>query len=126
MAESQLNKLMKNLGIFEDEAREILAEDKLIDRGEKMPYDLPPDKLKVAQTFTKADRKPTAYKFTPRQRKENPTKADIIREIFQHLPHLESVLCENVEITNKERQISFSVGENKYELTLTQKRKPKN
>ena len=82
MANSQLEKLMKNLDISEAEAREILAEDKLIDRGEKMPYDLPPEKLKVAQTFTKADRKPGAYKFTPRQRKENPTKADIISEIF--------------------------------------------
>jgi hypothetical protein len=31
--------------------------------------------------------------------------------------------AENVEITNAERQIAFTVGENKYELTLTQKRK---
>ena len=117
---------MKNLDISEAEALEIMAEDKAIDRGEKMPYDLPPEKLKVAQTFAKADRKPGVYKFTPRQRKENPTKADIISAIFEYLPHLESVLCENVEILNKERQISFTVGENKYELTLTQKRKPKN
>jgi hypothetical protein len=34
--------------------------------------------------------------------------------------------CENVEITNKERQIAFKIGENCYELTLVQKRKPKN
>jgi hypothetical protein len=27
---------------------------------------------------------------------------------------------------NKERQIAFVVGENSYELTLVQKRKPKN
>ena len=33
--------------------------------------------------------------------------------------------CENVEITNKERQIAFKIGENAYELTLVQKRKPK-
>jgi hypothetical protein len=30
-----------------------------------------------------------------------------------------------VEITNKERQIAFKIGENAYELTLVQKRKPK-
>ena len=33
--------------------------------------------------------------------------------------------CKNVEITNKERQIAFQIGENNYELTLVQKRKPK-
>jgi hypothetical protein len=33
--------------------------------------------------------------------------------------------CENVTITNAERQISFKIGENDYELTLVQKRKPK-
>jgi hypothetical protein len=32
---------------------------------------------------------------------------------------------EMVEITNKERQIAFKVGENDYEFTLVQKRKPK-
>jgi hypothetical protein len=33
--------------------------------------------------------------------------------------------CVDVEITNKERQIAFKIGENAYELTLVQKRKPK-
>ena len=30
-----------------------------------------------------------------------------------------------LEITNKERQIAFEIGGEKYELTLVQKRKPK-
>jgi hypothetical protein len=33
--------------------------------------------------------------------------------------------AENVEITNKERQIAFTVGDTAFELTLVQKRKPK-
>ena len=32
---------------------------------------------------------------------------------------------ENLEITNKERQIAFKIGENSFEITLIQKRKPK-
>ena len=32
---------------------------------------------------------------------------------------------ENIEITNKERQIAFKIGEDMFELTLVQKRKPK-
>jgi hypothetical protein len=44
----------------------------------------------------------------------------------QRQPFLYSEFAtENVEITNKERQISFSIGDQKYELTLVQKRAPK-
>ena len=32
---------------------------------------------------------------------------------------------ENVEVTNIERMIAFSIGDDKYELTLSKKRKPK-
>ena len=61
-----------------------------------------------------------------RSRKENPTKAGIIAEIAKFLEENSENACENVEITNKERQIAFKIGENCYELTLVQKRKPKN
>jgi hypothetical protein len=37
----------------------------------------------------------------------------------------DEISAENLEILNKERQIFFKCGENDYELTLTQKRKPK-
>ena len=39
---------------------------------------------------------------------------------------LESLgMCENVEVTNIERMIAFSIGDDKYEVTLAKKRKPK-
>ena len=59
-------------------------------------------------------------------RAENPTKSGIIAEIAQWLMENAGFSAENVEITNKERQIAFKIGENAYELTLVQKRKPKN
>ena len=34
-------------------------------------------------------------------------------------------MCENVEVTNIERMIAFSIGDDKYEITLGKKRKPK-
>jgi hypothetical protein len=58
-----------------------------------------------------------------RTRKENPTKATIISEISAFLTENG---YESVEITNKERQIAFKVGADSFELTLVQKRKPKN
>lgn len=34
-------------------------------------------------------------------------------------------MCENVEVTNIERIVAFSIGDDKYEITLSKKRKPK-
>ena len=69
----------------------------------------------------------TAYNFdtTGKKRKENPTKANIIALLATILTENGDFCAENVQITNKERQIAFTVGENAFELTLVQKRKPK-
>lgn len=123
---------MQKMGLSEAEIAELIAADEAIEHGEKMPFDLPPDKLKEAQKFAKVGTKktPTVYKLDnengKRSRKENPTKASIIAEIAKFLAEISENACENVEITNKERQIAFKIGENSYELTLVQKRKPKN
>ena len=63
------------------------------------------------------------YNLNKRERKANPTKQSIIAELAKFLTEQSENACENVEITNKERQIAFSVGEQKYELTLIAKRK---
>ena len=127
MAESQKEKLMRKLGCTAEEAEDIIRTDKMIDRGERTPYDLDPEKEKMAKKFANAGTRkaPTAYKFDKRERKSNPTKAAIIAELATFLTENSENACENVEITNKERQIAFKIGENCYELTLVQKRKPK-
>ena len=127
MAESQKERIMRTLGVTSQEADEILAFDKAIDRGERTPYDLPPDKEKEAKKIAnvKDHKKPTVYNFKQRERKKNPTKSAIITEIANFLRETSENACENVEITNAERQIAFKIGENAYEFTLVQKRKPK-
>ena len=130
-AKAQLE-AMKKLGLSEKEIQELIAADAAIDKGEKMPFDLTEEQAKEAKKYTKAGTKkaPTVYKLDnadgKRSRKENPTKAGIIAEIAKFLVENSENACENVEITNKERQIAFKIGENCYELTLVQKRKPKN
>lgn len=118
---------MHGLKCSEAEAREILEYDRKVDRGEKTEHDLPRDKIKVAQKFahTGTRKTPTAYKFTKRERKPNATKAGIIAELFEFLDKNSEFSTENVTILNKERQISFKIGEETFELTLVQKRKPK-
>lgn len=132
MAETQKERIMRILDVSAEEADEILKTDKAIDRGERVPFDLSPEQEKMAKKFanvdTKKRKKPTVYNLDARgkARKENPTKASIIAELAKFLIENSENACEMVEITNKERQIAFKIGENAYELTLVQKRKPKN
>ena len=83
---------------------------------------------KKKKTPEKADKSgKTAYNFdtSTKKKKENPTKSNIIALLATILAENGDFSAENVEITNKERQIAFTVGENAFELTLVQKRKPK-
>ena len=127
--ETQVHKLMRILGISEEEALQVIADDKAIDRGERMPFDLPIELEKEAKKLANVTTRktPTVYNFdtSKKKRKENPTKSSIISEIAKFLEEKSENACENVKITNAERQISFTIGENSYEFTLVQKRKPK-
>lgn len=120
--QEQIRRLMENLELTEDEARQLYQDDKRIDRGEKL-FELPKDKelasKKIRQTTGKKG--PTVYNFDKRARKENPTKRELIQLLFEALKgHFEQV-----EITNPERVIALSIKEDKFEITLSQKRKPK-
>lgn len=124
MAESQKEKLMRLLGCSEAEADDIIASDKAIDKGEKVDFDLTPEQQREVKKYRAVGtRKTDKTQPSERKRKENPTKATVIAEIARFLSENG---YESVEITNKERQIAFKVGENAYEFTLVQKRKPKN
>ena len=124
---------------------EMLEDDKATDRGVIHEWDLSPEEHKKAMKYANVDehkkpakkpaeptdtaerKAPTVYNWSTegKKRKENPTKAAIISEIATFLKEMSENACENVVITNKERQISFTIGDNTYEFTLVQKRKPK-
>ena len=127
---AQIQRIMEGLKCSEDEAKEIFAYDKAIDKAkakDRLEHDLTIEQEKEAKKFGNVkEHKQTAYKWTTRERKKNPTKSAIIKEIAEFLKENSVNACENVEITNPERQIAFVIGENQYEFTLVQKRKPKN
>lgn len=122
---TQKDLIMKNLGLSEEEADELLKADKAIDKGEKMPFDLTKEQQEIAKSFTKTGTKtkkaPTVYKFE-KKKTENVPKAELIKKL-EELLNNEGFI--DVKIVNAERLISFSNGDNSFELTLTQKRKPK-
>jgi hypothetical protein len=129
----------KKLGYTDAEIQQMLIDDKAVDRGQTMEWDLPPEEHKKAMKYANSDEKKkktadsgekkgkTTYNLdaTGKKKKENPTKANIIALLATILTENGDFCAENVEITNKERQIAFTVGDNSFELTLVQKRKPK-
>ena len=82
MADSKQVMAMRKLGLTDEEIQQMLKDDKAIDKGEKMDFDLTPEQAKVAKKYTNTGtrKQPTVYNFdtTNRKRKENPTKASII------------------------------------------------
>ena len=118
----QIQKMMKNLGLTEQEARELLADDAKIDKGQKMAFDLTPEQEKNAKKVrATGTKKPTAYKFENRKRKENTEKRDILKAIFE----LAEDCWDNAELVNPERQVDFHLNGNHYSITLTCHRPPK-
>lgn len=57
-------------------------------------------------------------------RKPDQTKRDLIQSLFQHIDNYGGVV--DIEVTNIERVIAFTIGDDRYEVTLSKKRKPKN
>ena len=122
--EQTIEKHIKLLGCTREEAIDIIETDNVIDKGGRTQYDLSEEEEKIAMKMSGIkDRKAKSENnMRGKVRAENPTKADLIKFLFESLVEYD---CQNLNITNKERQIAFSVGENDFELTLVQKRKKK-
>lgn len=115
---------MSALGVSEEEANAILAYDNEVEHTSRAEFDLPPDKQEVARKFAHTGTrkmKETGLNLPKKERKPNEAK----REIVEVLRKAISDISEAVTVTNIERQISFELDGETYEVTLVQKRKPK-
>ena len=121
--EEYISRIMKGLHCDRKEAEDVYNYDKQIEKDEKTEYDLTPEQQKIARTFTKTGTRkaPTNYNWSKRERKENLTKSELIAKLAEFLTDK----VENLQVTNKERQIAFNFNNESYELTLVQKRKKK-
>ena len=123
--EKEVDKIVDLLGCSIAEAEQILADDKAIDKGQRMSFDLSKEDEKKALKLAnvKEHKKPATYKWDKRERKADTTKEGVIQQIYDFL--VENGY-ENVEITNKSKLIAFKIGDDNYEFNLIRKRKPKN
>ena len=103
---------MLDLGMSEEEALEVIADDREIDKGAKL-FELDPESEKASKKARRADRKPNSTP-TKRERKEDTDKRVLIAEIVKALAE-----CDKVEITNPERQIDFEFSGRKFRIVLS-------
>lgn len=113
---AEVQKIMKALGLTEQEAKEMLEDDRKIDKGEKL-FELTPEQEKASKKArSTGTKKPTVYNFdtTKKKRKECPDKQHLVNLLAEAL----GVECQNIEITNKERELTFQFNGTGYRLTL--------
>lgn len=121
---TQKDILMANLGLTEEEAEAVLADDKRIDRGEKL-FELS-DELKAgAKKARQAERKaPTAP--IKRERKEDTDKRRLIDFLMSALENEVNVSlteCDSIgvecDVINPEREFTFNYNGRKFKVVLS-------
>lgn len=113
---AEVQKIMKVLGLTEQEAKEMLEADRKIDKGEKL-FELTPDQEKASKRArSTGTKKPTVYNFdtAKKKRKECPDKQHLVNLLAEAL----GTECQNIEVTNKERELTFQFNGTGYRLTL--------
>ena len=122
--DADIERSMKSLELTKEEAIQMWLEDEgYLENEEQEALEKKAKENRITATIHQASATSKVEKKTQteRCRKENPTKEMVIREIAALLPNF----AENVEVLNVGKLISFSIGEEKYEIDLKQKRKPK-
>ena len=123
--EDRITFLMKKLGITREEALELEGYDDDVNKGKKTEYDLSEEQEKVVHDMMRKKEHAKMGKVK-RERKPNETKEAIIAEIADFLAEdAQNQAYESVIVANKNRTITFSIGEKRFELNLIEKRPPK-
>lgn len=122
--DDELEKNMKILELTKEEAIQVWLEDEgYLDNEEQQALTQKAKENHITATIhqARAESKPKKKTQKERVKKEDPVKEMVIKRLAEFL----SDFAENVEITNISKLISFNIGEEKYEINLIHKRKPK-
>ena len=119
--QKEIDNLMKTLELTEQEAIETWLDDNDYTTNEQVEELT--KKAKANGTTKIGARVNLENKKVERERKENPTKALIIDQLWQKLAEIEHI--SNLKVENKEKLITFSLNGNDYKLDLVQKRAKK-
>ena len=113
--EKLIAKYMESLDITREEAIQLIADDVAVDKGAIL-FPLTAEQEKEAKKARQADRKQTVYNFdtSKRKRAENTDKRFLIETLKSSL-----VDCDDIEVTNLEREIIFHYKGTKYKIVLS-------
>jgi len=107
-------KSLLSLGLSEDEALQVIEDDKRIDRGEKL-FELTEEQKanekKARLTGEKATTKPTK-----REKKVDNQKQDIINTMVGSIINVFGV---RVDVANEEREFAFELNGKKFKVVLS-------
>lgn len=120
--DEKIKQLMDALQCSEEEARQLIADDEAIDKGEKL-FELSAEEKKVAKSMVSTGTKKRTTTTTKRERKPDEEKQEIISRIAGFLSKCD--VAYDVKVVKKEREISLLIGANDYTITLTKHRPPK-
>ena len=121
---SQVENLMKALGVSKEEALQIIADDNDIDQGKPKEFDLTKEQEKNAKHYRQTHQKKKSGKPVKRERKSNVYKADLIAYLAECLQDYND--ADFVQIANKEREIVFKNSQNvEFSVILVQHRAKK-
>lgn len=106
--------LMMLLGITEQEAIQVVEDDKRIDRGEKL-FELT-EEQKANEKKARLTGERVAIKPTKRERKADTQKQDIITVLSRAIVNNFGV---RVDVANEEREFAFELNGKKYKVVLS-------
>ena len=126
MNERTILDYMKRNKCDREEAIDLIKYDIAVESGEDTEFDLTAEQeATVKDMMRKTDHAKQDGKVK-RERKPNELKEAIIKELAEFLAEdAQGQVCESVEVTNKSRMIAFEVNGKRFEITLIEKRPPK-
>ena len=132
MAKIELNEkniadYMKRNKCNREEAIDLINYDNAVEGNEETEYDLSAEaQANVKKMMRQVDHQKQNGKVK-RERKPNELKEAIVAELEEFLrEEAQGQMYEEVKIENKNRLLSFVVGDKHFELMLIEKRPPKN
>ena len=115
--DKQVQAIMELLGCDEQQAKQVLADDEKIEKGEKL-FELTDEQKANSKKYRQGDRKPTVYKLDKRERKADLDKAKLIHLLADCLGMV-TANEEDLVVTNAERQIDFVYNGRKFRVVLS-------
>lgn len=116
--EKKIQNLMEILGCDEQTAKEIIADDERIDKGEKLFEQTADQKANSKKYVNTGTRKTTVYNLNKRERKTDLDKARLI-ELLASAVNMVTANEDDLTVTNAERQIDFVYNGRKFRIVLS-------